>query len=189
MAHNGSNIETEIKLRVSGAAAARALLEKHGYRLIRPRILESNTLYDTPDYALRQRGELLRVRRAGDGGIVTFKAPEPPGRHKRRLELETQVGDAAVIETILERVGLAVSFRYEKYRAEYQLGSEEGVVTIDETPIGEFLELEGSPEWIDATARELGFSESGYILSSYGALYLEHCRRNKIEPGDMVFPG
>jgi adenylate cyclase class 2 len=188
MAHEGPDIETEIKLRISGAPAARALLKKNGYALIRPRVFESNTLYDTPDHALRQRGELLRVRRAGDGAIVTFKVPQPLGRHKSRLELETQIGDAAVIETILEHVGLAVWFRYEKYRAEYQRGSEPGIVTIDETPIGEFLELEGAPEWIDATALELGFLEADYILASYGALYLEHCRRQNIEPGDMVFP-
>ena len=32
------------------------------------------------------------------------------------------------------------------------LGNEPGVIELDETPAGDFLELEGPPEWIDATA-------------------------------------
>lgn len=187
MRYAGSKVETEIKLRVSNAPAARAILEQHGYSLIRPRIFESNILYDTPAGTLRQRREILRIRRAGQDAIITFKAPDAPSHHKRRLELETRVEDPRVIENILERLGLAVLFRYEKYRTEYQRGSEPGIITVDETPIGDFLELEGDPAWIDETARALGFAQEDYVLSSYGVLYLEYCRAHQIEPGHMTF--
>jgi hypothetical protein len=46
----------------------------------------------------------------------------------------------------------------------------------------------GSPEWIDYTASELGFSEADYSTKSYGALYIEFCERQGIEPQHMVFP-
>jgi hypothetical protein len=58
---------------------------------------------------------------------------------------------------------------------------------LDETPIGNFLELEGSPRWIDRTARLLGFSSSDYINRSYGYLYLAFCRERRIRPKDMLF--
>jgi adenylate cyclase class 2 len=58
---------------------------------------------------------------------------------------------------------------------------------LDETPVGVYLELEGSPRWIDRSARQLGFSEPDYIVRSYGRLYLEWCERKKIKPADMVF--
>jgi len=60
-------------------------------------------------------------------------------------------------------------------------------VLLDETPIGNFLELEGSPRWIDRTARRLGFSPKDYINRSYGYLYLAWCRERRIRPKDMVF--
>lgn len=189
MAHGGSKIETEVKLRVpEDPAVTRALLDRSGYRVTVPRVFESNTVYDTPAGAFRARGELIRVRRVGERTILTFKAAAQPGRHKRREELETEVGDAGVIEAIVERLGLSARFRYEKYRTEYGRAAAKGTVMLDETPVGVFLELEGSPEWIDATARELGFAESAYILASYGALYLEQCRRHSVEPTHMVFP-
>ena len=61
------------------------------------------------------------------------------------------------------------------------------VVMLDQTPIGDFLELEGAPRWIDRTARTLGFSSADYITASYGRLYLDYCVENGVEPGNMVF--
>jgi hypothetical protein len=53
--------------------------------------------------------------------------------------------------------------------------------------VGDFLELEGSRAWIDRVARQLGYSRNDYTTASYGALYLEDCRKRGIPPGDMVF--
>ncbi len=61
------------------------------------------------------------------------------------------------------------------------------MATLDETPIGIYLELEGTPAWIDRTARRIGFREEDYITESYGRLYLDWCRKNRVKPGDMVF--
>ena len=57
----------------------------------------------------------------------------------------------------------------------------------DLTPIGNFLELEGPGEWIDTTARQLGFPKKDYILASYGRLYVAHCENHGVEPSHMVF--
>jgi adenylate cyclase class 2 len=78
-------------------------------------------------------------------------------------------------------------FRYEKFRTEYQSG-QEGTITVDETPIGLYLEIEGAPGWIDRIAGELGFSERQYITKSYGALYLDYCREREMTAANMVFP-
>ncbi len=186
MAGGASHVETEIKLRVPDPIAARTLIEAHGYTVATPRVFESNALFDTKDSELRQRGELIRVRRAGDISVLTFKSAGLPGRHKNRTELETRIADAAMMESILERLGLSLSFRYEKYRTEFRRGAD-GVITLDETPIGTFVELEGTADWIDTAARELGFQESDYVLSSYGALYREWCLHSGTAPTNMVF--
>jgi adenylate cyclase class 2 len=90
------------------------------------------------------------------------------------------------MELILARLGLGPVFRYEKFRTEYKSG-QDGTITVDETPIGLYLELEGQPPWIDRIAGELGFSEQQYVTKSYGALYLEYCWERGITPANMVF--
>jgi adenylate cyclase class 2 len=185
MAHG--NRETEIKLVADSAAAGRRLLRTNGFRVFKSRVFETNTVYDRPDQALRNSGLLLRIRQAGRVHTLTYKGPSTPSKHKSREELEVALPDAKVMRAIVERLGFQATFRYDKYRTEFKQPRRAGVAVLDETPIGIYLELEGSADWIDRTARKLGFSESDYITQSYGALYFEWCERQDIAPGNMVF--
>src|SRR5450432_3623002 len=171
--------ETEIKLTVADPKSARRLLLAAGFRVSRKRVFEANTVFDTPGQSLRQRASLLRVREAGGTATVTCKGPPVPGRYKSREEVELEVADAAAMGAIFARLGFQPIWRYEKYRA--------GVAMLDETPIGVFLELEGTGPWIDRTAGRLGFRETDYITASYASLYLEFCGRRGGVAGDMVF--
>ena len=60
-----NNRETEIKLAVAGAVAARRKLRAAGFRVTRRRVFEANTVFDTNALSLRKRQELLRLREAG----------------------------------------------------------------------------------------------------------------------------
>lgn len=184
----GLATETEVKIRISRPAAVRKKLRELGFEIHAPRVFEANTLFDTPLQDLRQRGELLRVRRAGRATLLTFKGPGKSGTYKSREEIETNVDDADAIEHIIARLGFVPAFRYEKYRTEYARPGKSGIVTVDHTPIGDIMEIEGSGTWIDRTARELGYSTADYITKSYGVLYLEYCREHGITPTNMIFP-
>ena len=182
------NTETEIKLAVEGAAQARKLLRAAGFQVARTRVLEVNTVYDTPGFVLRRTSRLLRVRQAGSVATLTFKGPpEANVRHKTREELEVQLPGSGRFSTILERLGFRPAFRYEKYRTEFRPARGKGIATVDETPIGVYIELEGAPAWIDRTAHQLGFAETDYITASYGRLFLEWRRRQKQKPAHMLF--
>jgi adenylate cyclase class 2 len=181
-------LEVEVKLRVADVEAARSRIEAAGYSVQKPRVLERNVILDTAEQTLRRRGELLRIRDVEGRAQITYKGQARQGRHKTREELESKASDAALLEKIFSRIGFKPIFRYEKYRTEYRRDTEPGVITVDETPIGCFLELEGPEDWIDATAKQMGFHEADYILSSYATLYLEHCERAGAAPGDMLFP-
>jgi adenylate cyclase class 2 len=45
-------------------------------------------------------------------------------------------------------------------------------LVIDETPIGDFGELEGPTAWIDATLARLGIDPATCLTDSYGRLFL-----------------
>jgi adenylate cyclase class 2 len=180
--------EVEVKLKIQDPQVVAALLIEHGFRVIHERAFESNVLFDTPDRALRAERRLLRVREFGGVATFTYKGTPETGRYKSREELETDVADGGMLRLMLDRLGYRPFFRYEKYRTVYQQpGETAGLAVLDETPIGCWIELEGTPEWIDANAARLGFSQQQYITESYGALWLSYCREHGIDSNDMVF--
>jgi adenylate cyclase class 2 len=180
------NSETEIKLAVENLEDMLARLSAKGFQIVKERHFEANEVYDTAAAELRHRGSLLRLREAAGDCVLTFKGPAVSGKYKSREEIEVNLSDASNGAQILARLGFEKRFRYEKYRTEFAR-SGGGLVLVDETPVGLYLELEGSPEWIDEVAVELGFVHSDYITKSYGALYMEYCKANSFEPADMVF--
>lgn len=183
-----SETETEIKLRVRDLSEIRAELEAAGYCVSQERQFEANTLYDTGDRRLLHSGTLLRLRETGGRSILTWKGPEVPGPHKSRPERETSIGAAETFAYILGQLGYQPVFRYEKFRTELKADGTGGTVTLDETPIGLFIELEGVASWIDETAQKLGFAPTDYITDSYGKLYHRWAEANGVQPSHMVFP-
>jgi adenylate cyclase class 2 len=168
------NLEIEVKIRVHDLAAFSAQLPGLGFTLRTPETFERNVLLDTPDGSLRQRRQLLRIRRYGEKWVLTHKATakmDSATRHKQRVEIETQINDGEALAAIFRELGYAPVFIYEKYRAEYTDGH--GHIVLDRTPIGNFVELEGSPEWIDATAAKLGIPHDAYVTTSYGQVFRE----------------
>ena len=180
--------ETEIKIAVADLSQALASLKANGFVPVRPRVFERNRVFDLPGGGLRKERKLLRLREAGDLATLTYKGVPLDGqKHKSREELETAVADASEMQVILERLGYQVTFIYEKFRTEFAEADAEGTIMVDETPAGNFFELEGDPSWIDRTAVRLGFQEADYVKASYGSLYAEWCRQNGVEPSNMVF--
>jgi len=181
-------VEIEIKLRLpEDLGEIRKTLRRLRFHIHKRRALESNVLFDDTKRRLRKHGKLLRVRRSAKQGLLTFKGPSQQSRYKKRPEIETEFPDGDLIEQILVQIGYHPVFRYEKYRTEYTRGLADGKVLLDETPIGNFLELEGRPQWIDRTAKLLGYSRADYINRSYGYLYLAYCRERRVRPANMIF--
>jgi len=95
--------EIEIKFRIADLDSLIARLRQLGLEQVTPRTHEMNTLFDLPGRPLRQRGDLLRLRKYGDSWVLTHKAKRQgkDGRHKTRVEIETRVEDGAKMEGIL----------------------------------------------------------------------------------------
>lgn len=181
------NREVEIKFRVEDASALTAALQSAGFRLVTPRTHEMNTLYDQDGGKLRRRGALVRLREYGSKWTLTYKDKSGPQseKHKSRREVETVVENGPAMVEILEALGYEPSFRYEKYRSEWS--DSKGHVVIDETPVGNFGEIEGQPDWIDATAHRLGISPEQYLKQSYAELFIAWKQKNNSSATEMTF--
>lgn len=179
-----TGIEREVKLRFESADEAREAVLATGAVPLLGRRLQEDALFDTADDGLKRRRSALRLRRDNGKARLTFKGPVQPDAMKVREELETVVADADVVQRVFEELGLHVWFRYQKYREEFS--HQDVIVAIDETPVGVFVELEGSEQGIREMTAALGRQPDDYILQSYYSLFLEHSGGRD---GDMLFPG
>jgi len=179
-------LEREVKLRFDSPDDARAAIIGAGATPLRCRRLQEDALLDTEDETIRRRRSVLRIRTESGKSLLTFKGPVQPGSMKLREEQETVVGDGEVLLTVFQELGLHVWFRYEKYREEYT--AEDVTVALDETPLGTFVEIEGSEGGILAMTTALGRTPADFIVESYRTLFVAHCSRLGLSGGDMLFP-
>ena len=180
------SIETEIKIKIEDVGGFCIQLNALNPGILSERHFEDNHLLDFPDGRLKSGQCLLRIRFAGGCSFLTFKGPpRPDGVFKTREELETRLDDGTALLQVLERIGMSVCFQYQKYRREFALGRVH--IAVDETPIGNYAELEGTEDGIRALADTLGIAESSFLRLSYYSLYLEHCRKTGEAPGFMVY--
>lgn len=180
-------VETEIKLAIDNLPSTRIHLQRFGWRVVTRRKRETNWVLDRDDCSLRRSNRLLRVRRSGSKAWLTVKSPPKKEiAHKVKKEFEIEIPNAMAMLELLEALDYRVAWRYEKYRTEFIKENTPGTILLDETPIGNFLELEGSSVWIDETAARLGFTPADYITHSYRHLFEE---KSPIESSDsdMLF--
>lgn len=183
------SIEIEVKFRVQNPKALEAALARLSFHCETPRTFERNTLFDTPDHRLRGTRQILRLRRYGERCVLTHKQTtsndSPEARHKERIETETVVEDGDAVAAIFAVLGYTPSFIYEKWRSEWADGN--GHCVIDETPIGQYAELEGPPEWIDRTLAALAVDQAHVTTLSYGRLFEQWQQQTGSHAQNMSF--
>jgi adenylate cyclase class 2 len=176
-------LEIEVKIRVQLLDPLRQKITLLPAALETGRVFERNIVFDTIRKNLRKRGILLRLRQQGLRAVFTVKMPVPGDSiYKVREETEVEVSDFADMEKMIRAIGFREFFVYEKYREVFN--ADGTLIMVDETPIGNFIEIEGDPERIDAIASRLGFSRADFIADSYYQLFLASGGS-----GHMVFSG
>lgn len=183
------SIEIEVKFRVRDPKALEATLAQLGFHCETPRTFERNILFDTPAHELRNSRQILRVRRYGERWVVTHKKTtpndSPEARHKERIETETEVEDGEAVAAIFIALGYTSSFVYEKWRSEW--ADSEGHCVVDETPIGQYAELEGPREWIDGMLAALNVEPADVTTLSYGRLFEQWQQQTGSQAQNMSF--
>ena len=132
---------------------------------------EVNTLYAGDSLVVGE--SILRLRRVGKRGILTFKQrlPSAPGiKHQR--EDETRVEDPDAMELILDALGFWPALVYEKRRETWTLAKTE--IVIDELPFGLFMEIEGTEKDIRDVESTLAIKRLRTETLSYPRLTQKH---------------
>lgn len=184
MAAGGDGIERELKFACDDLEAVRERLADLGAERQAAAAFEDNLVFDR-NGELEGAGRVLRLRSDRRGARLTVKgqARFEEGL-KLRDEREISVGDPAETRLLLEMLGYEVVQRYQKMREEWQLGSV--LAALDHTPIGDFVEFEGSKA--AQVASRCGFEVEAAEQRSYIHIYADHLREHPDAPPQMVFP-
>lgn len=158
--------EIEVKIEIKDIDKLKVKITSLGAILAKSRYLEENTLYDFPSQLLYAQRQALRLRTENKKTFLTFKGPPQKSRKfKIRKEYESEIKSAKNMKQILKELGLVPTFGYKKHRSVYRKHSLK--ICLDETPIGNFIELEGERNEIVKFAKALGFSKKEFIKLDY----------------------
>ena len=179
--------ETEVKFYVGNLGDIESRLKEFGAEVVQPRTHEYNLRFDNSEGELTRAARVLRLRR-DTAYRLTYKGPgEIKGGVLTRDEFEFTVDDFDSAQKVLEALGFRVSMTYEKYRTLYLL-HDNVLVTLDEMPYGDFVEVEGpdAPS-ILGTAHQLGLDLNARILTSYAAIFESLRQRLKLPFHNLTF--
>jgi adenylate cyclase, class 2 len=185
--------EIEVKFLIKDLEAFEQRLKSHGAKIAAPRVHEVNLRFDTPENELSEAGRVLRLRRDSKFRL-TYKDPARPQQDVSvRREIEFEVNDFDTAREFLEALGYEVRMMYEKYRATYEIAEagkeDEGLlVTLDNMPFGDFVEIEGPDALtIQYLAEELGLDWEKRGLASYLVLFSRICSARNYQFQSLSF--
>ncbi len=178
--------EIEVKFLLKDLTALIQKIDQLDLSCTQKRVHEFNLRYDLPDGRLVTKKQVLRLRQDTQA-LLTFKGPGVLDEGVLlRKEIEVSVSDFDTARRLLEALGYQVIMMYEKYRANYLM---DGVIlSVDETPFGLFIELEGeSPAQVKSAASLLGLDWRQRINLSYSALLDQYNKNTGNVFRDLTF--
>ncbi|MFB6229128.1 MAG: class IV adenylate cyclase [Halobacteriales archaeon] len=176
--------EIELKVRADHGPVRDRLQDRNADRV--GRVRQVDTYYDHPARSFPATDEALRIRREEppDGDSVTrltYKGPLVESASKTRKEIETDVGDAGALDSLLRELGFDPIPQVSKERERFAVG--EYTVTLDAVEgIGSFVEVErqGTEDEIETLrdgARDLlwdlGLDPDDHVRTSYLEMVLD----------------
>jgi len=156
--------EVELKAIVDDADAARDAIRRAGAALAYEGRLEDRR-YDTPEFALRLRDQVLRLRvyrAATVRAMLDWKGPTAyESGYKVREELSTTAGDPDALATLLERLGYVVTREIDRRIEQYQW--EGATIRFEHYPRMDVLvEVEGEPAAIERAIAALAMPREAF---------------------------
>lgn len=175
------NREIEVKIRIDNLKEVREKILKLNAEQ-KGRSFDEDVYYDFDDGRIRNADKVFRLR---NNKIVAFKGPQMGKNVMDREEIEMEL-DGDKFREIMSKIGIKPIRKKQKYRETFKF--KEGEVVIDETPIGNYLEIEGPEEFIIDITKKIGFSEKDHIIKTYSQLAKEYYKKEGIHfDGNMVF--
>jgi predicted adenylyl cyclase CyaB len=175
--------EVELKAVVEDLRGARQAIERAGATLVFAGRLEDRR-YDTAQRTLVARDLVLRLRtyRNADGVRAHLDWKGPTGRvdgFKVREELTTGISDPDALALMLEHLGFAIVREIDREIAQYELSGT--MIRFERYPrMDTLVEVEGTPEGIEATIGALGIPRDAFTADRLADFVLAYESRTGV---------
>lgn len=169
-------IEVEYKFEIKKGLMGKTirLLDKIANQKI-PREYQNNIMFDNHAKLMKITDGRIRVRTLDKRGnkTLTYKKPlSPKNGAKREIEYEIKFSDPRdQIEKILAAMEFNPSTSYERYQTKWIV--KDMIVSLDEYPYANFLEIEGPIKRIEVLAGKLGFTPEKGLTKPVDSLFRE----------------
>lgn len=139
-----------------------------------------------------------RIRNEEDGrNTLTVKAKLKDDGQKesdyfKRIELETDISNVKSVVTMMPFFGYPKKVSWEKKRVNFSSNKNEKLdfaISLDETPMGYFLEIESDEEKIEEIIKKLELSHLERTNKAYLGLWTDFSKKNNTVREDMMFEG
>ena len=173
--------EIEVKFRLNDKREMQKKLMGLGGTIVSLRFQRDIRAKQPPDSTSLQN-VFPRVRESNGKSIMTVKVKNAPAQgFFERDEYEFGVDDSQTALRALAAMGFTDQRALEKYRQTWRIGESDLEVVIDSLPFGDYMEIEGGIEAIEALARDLGLDNADRVTDAY---LVEYAKRCKIEGVD-----
>lgn len=169
--------EIEVKFFVDDLSVVRRKLKKGGAKF-EWKGEERDVFLDTANFALKKRGDILRIRRSKENRITFKRNVRTHKKFKIADEHQLDISDAKELQTIFAYIGFKAHLEYKKEREYWEYDG--ACVTLDKLPFGCFVEVEASQKKIKGIAVKLGLNFYKSTTKGYRRLVEEYKKNNKI---------
>ncbi len=176
MSENNFEIEVKIRLKEDFNRIEEKLINS-GFEAETSFQKELNIFYDR-NGELKEKGLALRLRYFSNMVSLTLKGKSLKKKIKERKEYEVSVSSFENMDLILKSVGLKPFFKYEKMRKLFR-NKNNVLVTLDKTPFGNFMEIEGNVKSIKIIMDEMEISQNDIEEKNYLQLFSEFFGQKK----------
>lgn len=174
--------EIEVKIKIDSIEDIKKKLKTLGGKE-KERVFEDAEYFDFDDGRIKKNDQVIRLR----NGVLAYKGPARSSNMMDREEIEVKVDEKKMKEIFL-KIGLKPKKVIQKYRTRFLFDNRKGEVTVDETPIGNYIEIEGTEKFILDMTKKLGYTSKDHIVKTYGYLAKEFYKAKGIKSdGGMRF--
>lgn len=137
-----------------------------------------------------------RIRNEEDGSnTLTVKAKLKDGEQEesnyfKRIELETDISNVESVVSMMPFFGYPKKISWEKKRINFTSNKSEELkftISLDETPMGYFLEIESDEETIEEIIKTLELSNLERTKKAYLGVWADFNNRNNTVREDVMF--
>ena len=190
-------IETEIKLTLTNVNIV-DLIEKieRTFSIKRSKLFHQVTHQFFENDFTKQEA-FPRIRNEEDGtNTLTVKAKikDDNQNYFKRVELETSISDVENVVNMMPYFGFKNKISWEKKRINFYSNNDindindiKFCISLDETPMGYFLEIESTEAEIEKIIKMLELDDSQRTSKPYLGLWDEYKKANHIDEADMMF--